>query len=100
MANKNSLDSYTQPHYTNLQSGNRDNQAEFTQELFGFLERYPEFTNNPSQMNMLHYCFNHYINYDPAYRDLPLQDKIKQAGEMAAHFMGTTLEGKAGRRSE
>jgi hypothetical protein len=31
---------------------------------------------------------------DPISRDLPLQEKLKQAGEMAKNFMGIVIDAK------
>ena len=88
MSNKNSFDCYIQPHYTGLQLEKNNNKAEFSKELSVFLTQYPQFANNPQQISMLCYCFDHYVNFDPASRDLTLQEKLKRAGEMANNFMG------------
>jgi hypothetical protein len=97
---KNSFDSYIQPQYTCLQSGAKNMQAEFTKELFIFLQQYPEFASNQTHLNLLRYCFDHYINYDPASRDLPLPDKLRRAGEMAATFVGHVIGPKSDHRSK
>jgi hypothetical protein len=100
LSNKNSFDAYIQPQYTNLQTSHKDKQAEFSKELFIFLQQYPEFSKDQSQLNLLRYCFDHYINYDPSSRDLPLPDKLRRAGEMALSFMGNVIGAKADQRTE
>jgi hypothetical protein len=84
-------EAYIQPQYTSLESECKDTSTNFIQELMIFLNQYPEFATTKSRLDMLHYCYNHYINLNPISRDLPLQDKLKQAGEMAKNFMGTVI---------
>ena len=100
LSNKNSFDAYIQPQYTNLQANNKDKQSEFTKELFIFLQQFPDIFRDQAHLNLLRYCFDHYINYDPASRDLPLPDKLRRAGEMALSFMGNNIGAKAGQRTE
>jgi hypothetical protein len=80
--------SYIQPYYSALKTLNKDKKEEFSKELLVFLEQCPKFITSQSHLQCFCYCFDHYINYDPASRDLPLQEKIKQAGEMAIKFLG------------
>ena len=95
MLNKNNFDSYIQPYYSTLTTLNKDKQGEFSKELLVFLEKYPKFSTSQSHLQCFCYCFDHYINYDPASKDLPLQEKIKQAGEMAIKFLGFITRSKA-----
>ncbi len=91
MSYKKFADAYIQPQYTTLQPENKDASANFSQELLIFLSKNPEFCNNKSYLDFLSYCFNHYINSDPMSRDLPIQERLKKAGEMAKNFMGIVL---------
>jgi hypothetical protein len=95
LSDKNSFHSYIQPYYSTLKTLNKDKQGEFSKELLVFLEKYPEFARSKSHLQCLYYCFDHYINYDPASRDLPLQNKIERAGEMAISFLGIVTGPKA-----
>jgi hypothetical protein len=88
MLDKNTFDSYVQPCCSMLKTLNKDKQEEFSKELLIFLEQYPKFSTSQSHLQCFCYCFDHYTNYDPALRDLPFQEKIKQAGEMAIKFLG------------
>lgn len=88
MSHKNNFDSYIAPHYTTLQPVSKDTAANYSTELLTFLNQYPEFARSQSHLNFLQYCFDHYINCDPASRDLPIQEKLRRAGEMAINFMG------------
>jgi hypothetical protein len=95
LSDKNDFESYIQPHYSTLKTLNEDKLGEFSKELLSFLEQYPEFASSKSHLQCLCYCFDHYINYDPASRDLPLQIKIERAGEMAINFLGIVTGPKA-----
>jgi hypothetical protein len=95
MPYQNFSEAYIQPQYSSLNTVSQDKAANFSQELLIFLSQHPEFSTDKSQLDVLRYCYNHYINCDPITRDLPLQEKIKQAGEMAKNFMGIVL-GKRG----
>jgi hypothetical protein len=88
MLDNNKFESYIQPYCSTLQTLNKNKQGEFSKELLVFLEQHPNFLTSQSHLQCFCYCFDHYINYDPASRDLPLQEKIKQAGEMAIKFLG------------
>ena len=91
MSCKNFSEAYIQPQYTSLKPVSKDATTNFSQELQFYLAQYPEFTNTKSQLDILCYCYDHYINCDPISRDLPIQDKLKQAGEMAKNFMGIVI---------
>lgn len=95
MKDKNNLESYIQPYYSTLKTLNKDMQGEFSKELLLFLEQFPELSSSQSYLQCLCYCFDHYINYDPASRDLSLYERIKQASEMAINFLGIVTGPKA-----
>ncbi|MFZ2089114.1 MAG: hypothetical protein WAU47_11095, partial [Desulfobaccales bacterium] len=88
MSYQDTNNSYIQPDYTTLQLVNNEISANFSGKLQIFLSQNPEFSNTKSHLVFLLYCYDHYINCDPISRDLPLQEKLKQAGEMAKNFMG------------
>lgn len=94
MSYKNFADAYIQPQYTTLKPGSKETSTNFSQELLIFLSQHPEFNSSKSQLNILRYCFDHYINCDPVSRDLPLQEKIKHAGEITKKFMGIIIGAK------
>jgi hypothetical protein len=85
---------YIQPQYTTLQPTSKETSANFSKELMIFLSQHPEFTSTKSQFDILRYCYDHYINCDPISKGLPLQEKFKQAGEMAKNFMGIVIGAK------
>jgi hypothetical protein len=87
-------EAYIQPQYTSLKPVSKDTSTNFSQELLIFLSQHPEFTSTKSQLDILRYCYDHYINCDPISRDLPLQEKFKRAGEMAKNFMGIVIGAK------
>jgi hypothetical protein len=87
-------EAYIQPQYTSLKPVSKDTSTNFSQELLIFLSHHPEFTSTKSQLDILRYCYDHYINCDPISRDLPLQEKFKRAGEMAKNFMGIVIGAK------
>jgi hypothetical protein len=95
MSYENNYESYVQPHYTALEPVSKNASANFSNELMLFLSQYPEFLKTKSHLDFLRYCFDYYINCDPLSRDLPLQEKFKQAGEMAKNFMGIVIGAKA-----
>lgn len=88
MSYKNIAEAYIQPQYTSLKPVSNNTATDFSQELMIFLSQHPEFTSTKAQLDILRYCYDHYINCDPISRDLPLQEKFKKAGEMAKNFMG------------
>jgi len=91
MSYQNFAEAYIQPQYTSLKPMCKDASLNFTQELMIFLNQHPEFTSTKLHLDILRYCYDHYINGDPISRDLPLQEKFKQAGEMAKNFMGIVI---------
>jgi hypothetical protein len=91
MSYKKFADAYIQPQYTTLQPVNQEASANLSQELLIFLSQHPEFSSNKSHFEFLRYCFDHYVNYDPISSNLPIQEKLKQAGEMAKNFMGSIV---------
>jgi hypothetical protein len=95
MSYHNFADAYIQPQYTSLKPECKDKSANFSQELLLFLNQHPEFSSSKPHLDFLRYCFDYYINCDPVSRDLPLQEKLKKAGEMAKNFMGIVIGPKA-----
>ncbi len=87
MSQNNNFDSYIKPLYSTLKEKKKDTSIEFSQALLFFLIQYPEFSKSKKHMDYLHYCLEYYINYDPEFRDLPLQEKFMRAGEMAKNFL-------------
>ena len=94
MSYRNSDKSYIHPHYTTLQPINKNIPTDLLQELQIYLAKHPEFLKSKSHLEFLRYCFDYYINCDPASRDLPIQEKLQQAGEMARNFMGIVINEK------
>jgi hypothetical protein len=94
MSYQNFAEVYIKPQYTSLMPECKDTSNNFPQELQLFLVQYPELTKSQSHLQFLQYCFDNYINKDPISRDLPLQEKLKQAGEMAKNFMGIVIGAK------
>jgi hypothetical protein len=91
MSYNNFAEAYIQPKYTSLKPVSKDASINFFQELAVFLSQHPEFASSKSRLDILQYCCDHYINCDPISRDLPLQEKLKRAGEMAKNFMGIVI---------
>ena len=91
MSYKNFSEAYIQPQYTSLKPVSKDATTNFSQELQIFLAKHTEFTSTKLHLDILRYCYDHYINCDPISRDLPLQEKLKQAGEMVKNFMGIII---------
>lgn len=56
-----------------------------------FLLAHPELAADPRKMEVLQYCFKHYINFDPNLRDLTIQEKLERANQMAKDFLGSML---------
>ena len=83
-----------QPQYTSVKPGCKDMADNFTKELRFFVTENPEFISTQSHMEFLCYCYDYYINCDPVYGDLPFQEKLKQAGEMAKNLMSIVIYGK------
>ncbi len=86
--------SYIQPQYSELQPVRQDASANFSEELMCFLSQHPEFSSSKSNLEFLRYCLDHYVSCDPRSRDLPLQEQLKQAWEMAQNFMGIVIGAK------
>ncbi len=94
MSYQNFAEAYILPQYTSLMPESKGTSNNFPQELQLFLAQHPEFTKSQSHLQFLQYCFDNYINMDPISRDLPLQEKLKQADEMAKNFMGIVIGAK------
>jgi hypothetical protein len=82
--------SYFKSQFMDMQPVTNNVSANFSQELHIFLYQHPQFLSNKSHLEFLRHCFVNYINCDPTLRDLPIREKLKQAGEMAIKFMGLT----------
>jgi hypothetical protein len=95
MSDKNNFDAYIQPSYSALKSTDTNNQEDLYEELMVFLNKYTEFSRSKTHLQCLSYCFDHYVNMDPASRCLPIQEKLKRAGEMAINFLGIFSRPKA-----
>lgn len=80
--------------YTTM--GPANNKSEVSREiqaaLKDFLLRHPEMAADPRKMEVLQYCFKHYVNFDPDMRDLSISEKLERANQMAVDFMGSMLK--------
>ena len=91
MSYKTTADYYIPPQYLILHLRREESTANFSEEIRFFLSHHPEFLTSKRHLEFLRYCYVHYINCDPASRDLPVQEKLQQAMAMARNFMGTVL---------
>ena len=95
MSYQNFAEAYIQPQYTSLKPVNKDTSTNYSQELMIFLSQHPEFSAKQSHLEFLRYCYEHYINCDPVSRNLPIQEKLKKAGEMSKfhghHYWGKRI---------
>lgn len=68
---------------------NRDQSQvrEMQSALKDFLSRHPDLAADPRKLEVLQYCFKHYINFDPELRDLTIQEKLERANQMAVDFL-------------
>jgi len=57
--------------------------------LRDFLGNYPDLAADPRKLEVVQYCFKHYVNFDPEMRDLTIQEKLERARQMAADFLGS-----------
>jgi hypothetical protein len=94
MSYKYFAEAYIQPQYTSLNPVYKDTSTNFSQELLIFLSHHPEFSTKQSHLEFLRYCYDHYIDGDPVSKDLPIQEKLKKAGEMSRNFMGIIIGAK------
>ncbi len=79
--------------YTTLTPAKDKNQdLEIQSALNDFLARHPDLSADPRKMEVLQYCFKHYVNYDPELRDLSIQEKLERANQMAMDFLGSMLK--------
>lgn len=60
--------------------------------LKDFFIRHPEMAADPGKMEVLQYCFKHYINFDPESRDLSVAEKLERANQMAVDFLGSMFK--------
>jgi hypothetical protein len=77
--------------YVHLPGVNKGNQISegFRNALKEFFRKRPELIGNQQLIELMKYCYIHYINFDPQFRDLTLTEKLEQASRMAADFFGT-----------
>ncbi len=94
MSNTNNFYMYIQPSYSAVTPVDTNDQEDLSIELIVFLHHYPDLLKSETHLQCLCYCFDHYINVDPSSRNLPIQEKFKQAGEMAINFLGKFMESK------
>ncbi len=86
MSHNCNADGYIQPLFTNLAPVKQEILAE-SPALKAFLAQRPEFGSSQEHMEVLRYCFTHYVNIDPELRDLSIFEKLTRAGEMAKGFL-------------
>ena len=63
--------------------------TELKSALRDFLLAHPELAADPRKMEVLQYCYKHYVNYDPEMRDLNILEKLERANQMARDFLGS-----------
>jgi hypothetical protein len=95
LSQNNNFDSYIKPFYSTLRSEKKDTSTKFSRALKFFLKQNPEFAKSQMHMDYLHYCLEHYINCDPEFWNLTLQEKLMRAGEMAKNFLSIINNSKA-----
>lgn len=79
--------------YTTLTPPKEKRQSpEIQSALKDFLCKHPDLAADPRKIEVLQYCFKHYINYDPELRDLTIQEKLERANQMAMDFLGSMLK--------
>jgi hypothetical protein len=80
--------------YTSMGPANSKSEVsgEIQKALKDFLLRHPEMAADPRKMEVLQYCFKHYVNFDPDLRDLSIPEKLERANQMAGDFMGSMLK--------
>lgn len=85
-----SLDFLADASYTSLGKGPSGSLVpeSFKLALKEFFQRHPDLAANPDKIAFLQYCYKHYVNFDPDFRDLSDQDKLEQAARMASEFWG------------
>ncbi len=77
--------------YVSLPGVNKENQMSegFRNALKEFFRKRPELITNQQMFELMKYCYIHYVNFDPKFRDLTLAEKLEEASRMAADFWGT-----------
>jgi hypothetical protein len=88
LSHNRNADGYIQPLFTTLAPVKQENPSNFYRALKTFLAQSPEFASSHEHMELLGYCFTHYINFDPEFRDLSILEKLARAGKMAKDFLG------------
>jgi len=93
-SHKDSDSTFLRANYTNLEGVEKDNlfSEAFHRALQDFFRKHPDMMTNPQKVEFLKYCYQHYINFDPQYRDLSLQEKLEEAHRLAADFWGTMFK--------
>ena len=64
----------------------------FNLALKEFFRRHPDMASNPQKIEFLQYCYKHYVNFDPDFRDLSVPEKLEQAAKMASEFWGKMFQ--------
>ncbi len=85
---------FLKANFTSLNGVHKDDQVSeaFRTALKEFFMRHPELISDPQKVEFLKYCYHHYVNIDPTYRDLSIQEKLEQANRLASDFMGTMFK--------
>jgi hypothetical protein len=88
--NDESTDFLGRASYTSLSNAPEKDQfsESFKLALKEFFLKNPEWTASPQKVEFLQYCYKHYVNFDPHFRDLSVPEKLEQAGQMASEFWG------------
>jgi hypothetical protein len=94
-AHNHNVDGYIPPLYATLAPAKQEVPTDFSTALMAFLAQSPEFASSQKHMEFLHYCFTHYVNFDPNLRDLSIPEKLAHAGKMAKDFLATISGGSA-----
>ncbi len=95
MSHHDDLDNtFLKANFTSLNGVHKDDQVSeaFRTALKEFFMRHPELISDPQKVEFLKYCYHHYVNIDPTYRDLSIQEKLEQANRLASDFMGTMFK--------
>lgn len=77
--------------YVHLPGVNKENEmsGDFRTALKDFFRQRPDLISNHQMVELMKYCYIHYVNFDPQFRDLTLTEKLEEASRMAADFWGT-----------
>lgn len=77
--------------YVSLPGVNKDNHISeaFRTALKEFFRHHPDLLSNPKMIELLKYCYVHYVNFNPQFRDLSINEKLEEASRMASDFWGS-----------